>query len=187
MSANAMSIPSAELSEAQSPPAELLLIRLEGGIVTGRVRSNVEQPDCIVVDDAIYGAVADLIGRCRYEDGALSAYTPPPVLVPLPDNPTLSDWRVGLTLWKRDDGTLRIDEVTDKVAVLVKAGNPMGRIARERLEYANTVIRAQLIQLGPALGFSDAEIDESLWRADRVRQGDLSGVWPLPADKGAAA
>lgn len=98
-----------------------------------------------------------------------------------PDAPTLSDWRVGLTLWKKPDGTLRIDEVTQKVADLVAAGQPLGRIARERLEYANNVLRTELLQLADALGFVGGDVDESLWRADRVRQGDLSGTWPLAA------
>lgn len=100
-----------------------------------------------------------------------------------PDNPTLSDWRCALTLWKRPDGKVRIDEVSAKVADLVASGHPLGRIARERLEYANNVTRAQLVQLAPLFGFTAAEIEESLWRAERVRQGDLSGIWPLSADR----
>lgn len=102
-------------------------------------------------------------------------------VVSAPDNSTLSDWRCGLALWKRPDGTLRLDEVTAKVAELVASGHPLGRIARERLEYANNVTRAQLGQLAGLFGFTAAEIEESLWRAERVRQGDLSGTWPLPA------
>lgn len=98
---------------------------------------------------------------------------------PAPDSPTLSDWRVGLALWKGASGAARLDEVTAKVAALEKAGNPMGRIARERLEYANHVLRAQLVQLKGVFGFTEAEVEESLGRAERVRQGDLSGTWPL--------
>jgi hypothetical protein len=90
-----------------------------------------------------------------------------------PDNPSLRDWRVGLMLWKR------LDEVSDKVKALVDAGDPMGGVARESLEYANTVQRAQLMQLRDVFGFTADEVEESLWRADRVRQGDLSGVWPV--------
>ena len=110
--------------------------------------------------------------------------TVPPAQVPVaPDGPTLSDWRVGLTLWTRADGAHRIDEVTAKVAALVEKGDALGRIARERLEYANRVERVQLVQLADSLGFSKAEIEESLWRAERVRLGDLSGVWPLPTSQ----
>jgi hypothetical protein len=90
-----------------------------------------------------------------------------------PDSPTLRDWRVGLLLWKR------LDEVSDKVKALVDAGDPMGAIAKESLEYANTVLRAQLMQLREVFGFTAEDVEESLWRADRVRQGDLSGVWPV--------
>ena len=96
---------------------------------------------------------------------------------PVPDGPTLSDWRVGLTLWGR------IDDVTAKVAALVSASDPatvmLGKIARERLEYANNVFRAQLLQLKDVVGFTAADVDESLWRAHQVTLGDLSGTWPL--------
>lgn len=120
-----------------------------------------------------------------YLDGALTEVAdddprfaqPAPVPEPIPDGPTLSDWRVGLTLWGR------IDDVTAKVAALVASSNPatviLGKIARERLEYANNVFRAQLLLLKDAVGFTAADVDESLWRAQRVTLGDLSGTWPL--------
>ncbi|GEP11441.1 hypothetical protein [Methylobacterium gnaphalii] len=94
------------------------------------------------------------------------------------DNPTLSDWRVALTLWGR------IDDVTAKVNALVASTTPaeamLGKVAKERLEYANNVLRAQLLQLKDVFGFSADEVDESLWRAAQVSKGDLSGQWPLP-------
>ncbi|GEP11825.1 hypothetical protein [Methylobacterium gnaphalii] len=112
----------------------------------------------------------------------VAAFAAPSVVAP--DNPTLSDWRVGLTLWKRPDGTPRIDEVTGKVNALIAApdatGAVLGKVAKERLEFANNVLRAQLLALAGAFGFTPDDVEESLWRADRVRQGDLSGVWPLP-------
>lgn len=101
----------------------------------------------------------------------------PPSVVP--DQPTLADWRVGLLLWQR------LDDVTSRVAGLMASTKPaeaiLGRIAQQQLEYSNNVTRARLVQIREAFGFSAAEVDESLWRADRVAQGDLSGVWPLPA------
>lgn len=97
----------------------------------------------------------------------------------VPDNPTLGDWRVALTLWGR------IDDVTAKVAALVSSDKPdqqrIGKIASERLNYSNNVLRSQLLQLKDAFGFTADDVDESLWRAQRVSVGDLSGTWPLPA------
>lgn len=94
-------------------------------------------------------------------------------LNPIPDNPTLGDWRVAMVLWNR------LDEIVSKIKDLVESGNPMGRVVQERVEYSNNVLRSELMTLRGALGFSAEDVDESLWRADRVRQGDLSGVWPL--------
>lgn len=138
------------------------------------------EPVMLKWDDARFGAFD--LAKVRAECRRLAAAPPT-----APDNPTLSDWRCGLALWKRPDGTLRLDEVTAKVADLVASGHPLGRIARERLEYANNVTRAQLVQLAGLFGFSSAEIEQSLWRAERVRQGDLSGIWPLPAGNSATA
>ncbi|CAO4174972.1 hypothetical protein [Methylorubrum populi] len=121
-------------------------------------------------------------GRRRWNGRGIEGVEPQAAKPVAPDHPSLSDWRVGLTLWRRPDGTLRIDELTAKVTALVENRHPLGRIARERLEYANHVERVQLLQLAEALGFTEAEIEESLWRAERVRLGDLSGTWPLPAD-----
>ena len=66
---------------------------------------------------------------------------------------------------------------------LVASSDPatamMGKIVTERLEYANNVFRSQLLTLKDALGFTEADVDESLWRAHQVALGDLSGKWPL--------
>jgi hypothetical protein len=119
-------------------------------------------------------------GLAIWDEIVAAGAAPDPSLI-VPDNPTLSDWRVGLTLWGR------IDDVTARVANLVASTTPaqamLGKIAKERLEYANNVLRAQLLQLKDAFGFSEADVDESLWRAHQVSLGDLSGVWPLPASQ----
>lgn len=93
-----------------------------------------------------------------------------------PDRPTLRDWRVALRLWGR------LEEVMDSVSGFVKSGNPLGGVALESFEFSNHVLRKELLALKDALGFSEAEVDESLWRADRVRQGDLSGKWPVESE-----
>jgi len=93
---------------------------------------------------------------------------------PIPDNPTLGDWRVALVLWGR------LADVLGRIKTLVDAGNPLGVVAQERVEYSNNVLLAQLLQLKDVFGFTEADVIESLWRADRVSKGDLSGVWPLP-------
>lgn len=102
----------------------------------------------------------------------------------VPDNPTLGDWRVGLALWKRtaSDGTqtIRLNDVTTAVQTLLAAGNPLALVAQQRLEYSNNVLRAELLLLKDAFGFTAAGVDESLHRAHQVSIGDLSGVWPLP-------
>ncbi|MBA9067429.1 hypothetical protein FHR71_001159 [Methylobacterium sp. RAS18] len=90
-----------------------------------------------------------------------------------PDNPTLSDWRVGVLLWGR------LDDVTKRVTDLIASGNPLGAVALQRLEFANNVLREQLMQLRGTFGFTEGDVDESLWRAERVRMGDLSGRWPV--------
>lgn len=111
-------------------------------------------------------------------DAVLAAHDPTRVPVTAVDNPTLGDWRVGLTLWGR------MDDVTSRVNALVAstdaAQRTLGKVAYERLNYSNNVLRAQLLQLKDAFGFSAADVDESLYRARQVSLGDLSGVWPLP-------
>ncbi|MEG9528246.1 MAG: hypothetical protein MIL41_21170 [Hyphomicrobiales bacterium] len=122
--------------------------------------------------------LADQAGH-RFVDGALVVYTPPAPAPAAPDNPTLGDWRVGLVLWGR------MDDVTSRVNALVASSDPaqqrVGKVAYERLNYSNNVLRAQLLQLKDAFGFSAADVDESLYRAHQVSLGDLSGVWPLSA------
>ena len=117
-----------------------------------------------------------VVTRSNADDAVL--YPPAlPQPTAVPDGPTLSDWRVGLTLWNR------IDDVTARVAALVGANDPAkalaGKIARERLEYANFVWRKDLMSLKDVVGFTEADVDESLWRAHQVALGDLSGTWPL--------
>lgn len=96
-----------------------------------------------------------------------------PVTPSVPDGPTLSDWRVGLMLWGR------LDEVKNKVTLQANLGNPLGKMAQERLEYANHVLKEQLYQIKSVFGFTEAEVDESLWRAYYVSQGDISGNYPV--------
>ncbi|MBB3905579.1 hypothetical protein GGR33_005119 [Methylobacterium brachythecii] len=153
---------------------EHLQLRLEDGIVTGRFRSNIEQPDCISVEPEIFEAVADRMGRCKYVGGVLSDYEPlaPPVVVP--DNPTNSDWRVGLILWQR------FAEAEAKVVAAKDSGSVQGLIAWQRWEYANNVLRSELLQLKDVFGFAAADVDESLWRADRISKAifPASGRFP---------
>lgn len=106
---------------------------------------------------------------------------PPPAPPTIPDGPTLADWRVGLRLWPRPDGQPggRLQEVLDRVANLKAQGHPMALVIQERLEYSNHVMRDNLMALREVMGFSAAEVDESLWRAQRVTMGDLSGQWPV--------
>lgn len=125
-------------------------------------------PNAVEVDPSVDAAT---LARIK---AAVAAHDPLKSSADLPpDGPTLSDWRVGLLLWGRRD------ELLGKVEAEKAKGTPIGAIADERVNYANNVLRAQLLQLRAVFGFTEAEIDESLWRADRVAKGDLSGVWPL--------
>lgn len=127
-------------------------------------------PDAVEVDPAVDAATLKRI------QAVVAAHDPSKAAAQLPpDGPTLSDWRVALLLWGRRE------ELLGKVEAEKAKGTPIGAIADERVNYANNVLRAQLLQLRAVFGFSEAEIDESLWRADRVAKGDLTGVWPLPA------
>lgn len=137
--------------------------------------------------------VIDRFGDPATFDPPLTRAAPPPPAAAEPDGPTLSDWRVALTLWGR------IDAVAAAVGALVAASDPakamVGKIAKERLEYANNVFRAQLLApvdatgtpLCSVFGFTAADVDESMWRAQQVSKGDLSGVWPLPKATPAAS
>lgn len=135
--------------------------------------------DAFAVTDADWQTYLANQNGYRFVNGVLTAYTPPAPAPTVPDNPTLGDWRVALTLWGR------MDDVTSKVAALVASTDPvqhmLGKIASERLNYSNNVLRAQLLQLKDAFGFTSDDVDESLYRARQVSLGDLSGVWPLPA------
>lgn len=83
---------------------------------------------------------------------------------PVPDGPTLSDWRVALIQMGR------FQDVKAAVEVARDSGSTEGLIAWERFEYANHVFRAELLRLAPVFGFSEAEIDESLRVAAQVGQ-----------------
>ena len=126
-------------------------------------------------DDADPSRVAVIPAGAGDRDAQIAAFFGP---APPPDGPTLSDWRVAVDLWGR------LDDVTARVAALVASSDSaqvrLGKIARQRLEFANNVYRDQLLALKDAAGFTAADIDESLWRAARIALGDLSGVWPLP-------
>lgn len=137
-------------------------------------------PDHITFDPAIPAA-----DRAKVM-AVIRAHNPDtlPVAIP-PDCPSLAFWLTALDLWMRDDGqggkVARTTDVQDAVAKLVAANNPLGKLAARQLEYANTVVLADLLKLAPAFNFSAADCAESLWRADRVAKGDLTGVWPLQA------
>lgn len=79
------------------------------------------------------------------------APSPPP-----PQQVTLSDWRVALIQLGR------FDDVMAAVVAARDSGTPEGKVAWERFEYANHVYRSQLLQMAPAFGFSEADVDQSL-------------------------
>lgn len=81
---------------------------------------------------------------------------------PVPDGPTLSDWRVALITMGR------FDAVKAAIETARDSGAVEGRIAHERFEYANNVYRAELLRLAPVMGFSEADVDESLRVAAQV-------------------
>lgn len=135
-------------------------------------------------------------------DGATIAAAPqPPTPVP-PDCKSLPFWRFGLQRWFRTDPTTkaqisRFVDADAAIKALETAINPdgspnlmaqvQGQFAREQFEYANTVERGQLLQLAPAFGFTPVDCDESLWRANQIALGDLTGTWPLTSSAGGAA
>lgn len=89
-----------------------------------------------------------------------NAFTPDPVPPPAPlPEVTLSDWRVALI----DMG--RFSDVEAAVLAAKESGTAEGLIAWQRFEYANHVFRSELIELAPLMGFTEAEVDESLSRA----------------------
>ena len=86
---------------------------------------------------------------------------PPP---PIPDGPTLSDWRVALILMER------FADVEAAVIAARNSGSVDGAVAWQRFEYANHVYRAELLRLAPVFGFTEEDIDESLTLAAQVAQ-----------------
>lgn len=127
-------------------------------------------------DEANPSRTATIPAGATDRDAQIAAFVGPS----LPqDGPTLSDWRVAVDLWGR------LDDITARVAALIASNDAaqvrLGKIARQRLEFANNVYRDQLLALKDAAGFTAADVDESLWRAARVSLGDLSGVWPPQA------
>lgn len=109
-----------------------------------------------------------------------------------PDCQSLPWWRTALKLWTRTDSSGAVVSRFSDIDLAIKAletatgadGSPnialqrQGILAREQFDYASSVIRDDLMKLAPAFGFNAADVDESLWRADQVRQGDLTGNWP---------
>lgn len=111
---------------------------------------------------------------CRLVDGEIVPLTPEElaqieadaaIVQPAPDGPTLSDWRVALVIMGR------FDDVLAKIATAKDSGSVEGAIAWQRFEYANNVYRAELTRLAPVMGFSEAEVEESLRIAAQVSQG----------------
>lgn len=80
----------------------------------------------------------------------------------VPDGPTLSDWRVALIQMGR------FVEVKAAIDAARDSGSTEGLIAWERFEYANHVYRAELLRLAPVMGFTEADIDQSLTVAAQV-------------------
>lgn len=138
------------------------------------------------VIDTVTGEVKN--SELSEEDNALllqtiEAHDPSKHNSDVPDNPTLGDWRVALALWQTTDASGNpvswLNFLTTNVNNLVASGNPMGQVITQRFEYSNNVKRAELLQLKDFFGFTAEQIDESLYRANQVALGDLSGVWPL--------
>lgn len=94
--------------------------------------------------------------------------TAPSPPAPVPDGPTLSDWRVALIQMGR------FAEVRASIEAVRDSGAVDGLIAWERFEYANHVYRAELLRLAPVMGFTVAEVDESLTRAAQIASASLA-------------
>lgn len=164
--------------------------QISGELAPGEVLGNMSNPATAAAPltfsvgmspgNREFDELTDLVaaGKARVE-----AFQAPEPTVP--DNPALGDWRVALLLWimTAGDGTKRsrLSDVMAAVDRAVDAGEAVGSVARERLEYSNNVRRADLLALKDAFGFTAAEVDESLHRAHRVSLGDLSGAWPVAA------
>lgn len=94
------------------------------------------------------------------DGGVIAPYVAPPAAVP--DGPTLSDWRVALIQMGR------FVEVKTAIEAARDSGSAEGLIAWERFEYANHVYRAELLRLAPVMGFTEADIDQSLTVAAQI-------------------
>ncbi len=123
-------------------------------------------------------------GERRWDGGALVAYSPTPPPATPPASVSLAEWRSALDLWMIDGASgaaSKLSQVYAKVTPIRDAGNPLGKVAMQQLEYSNNVELSALFKIKDAFGFDEAACIESMWRADRVRSGDFSGVWPIPA------
>lgn len=113
---------------------------------------------------------------------AVVEYTPPPPPVVIPPFVSLQEFRSGLDLWMRDDGNggkiARLEDVYVAIKPLIDAGNPLGKVAMQQLEYANNVEYSQLLKIRQAFGFSETECAEAMWRALDIRNGIYTGETP---------
>lgn len=151
-----------------------------------RARNPAIPSDAVAISHDQWQEILQNQGARRWDGKGVVPYAPPAALVVAPDCPSLPWWRTGLKLWFRtaEDGkqVSRYADVDAAISALEAAGDVQtqraGILAREQFEYANSVQRTDLLTLAPAFKFTPADVDESLWRADQVRRGDLTGVWP---------
>lgn len=87
--------------------------------------------------------------------------TPAPV-VRVPERVTNSDWRVALIQMGK------LNEVTAKVNASNVPNNLIGQIAYQRFEYANEVYLSELMSFKDVFGFTEAEVNESMFTAAAV-------------------
>lgn len=112
-------------------------------------------------EGVLFGSAMSEADRAHVQ-AVIDAHDPTAASVlPVPDGPTLSDWRVALIRMGR------FAEVEAAVIAARDSGTPEGLIAWQRFEYANNVYRGELLVLAPLFGFSPAEIDDSLRMAAR--------------------
>lgn len=97
--------------------------------------------------------------RCEFDPNAFRPDPAPPV-----QEVTLSDWRVALILMGR------FEEVEAAVLAAKDSGSPEGLIAWQRFTCANHVFRSELVELASMMGFTEAEVDESLAQARALAQ-----------------
>lgn len=103
-----------------------------------------------------------------------------------PDCGSLAFWLTALDFWQRTDHTgatgSASSQVEASISALIAAKNPLGFLAQRQFNNANTVVLTDLVKIAPAFGFTEADCEESLWRANQIALGDYRGLWPLPAD-----